>query len=358
MIKHIANGYDYAIALASDGSVLSTEEAQFGGNGLPYSEISGIGHKLPFSHGRWTKITPTHKVVLISVGRRHTLLLTNDGNVFALGGNDCGQLGQGNADTGRTLRHHIPKQIDFFNDKHVAKVFCGTYFSIALDDKGRLYSWGYNAQGQCGVGVNTKLIVSPTLIRSPRIKDVKCGELHSCIISFKNDFYFFGDNMYNECIVENENPVLSPVCINKIVKEQTGLNIRNASVGLYRTVLVLNSDEKEKECAHCKEHLKTNNLLNAKLNGLNRIIASLQSELEQSNAENNRLKDEQKEYEMTIKGLKDQIKKLKRKSIDVNDFMQWKSEDVLNWVFSIENGLFTKYEQKLKNEIMSGDVCG
>eukprot|EP01083_Nonionella_stella_P103535 295711_1 len=294
MIKHIANGYDYAIALANDNSVLSTEEAQFGGNGLPYSEISGFGYKLPFTHGRWTKIHPTFKVISISVGRRHTLFLTNDGNVFSLGGNDTAQLGQGNADTGTILRHDKPKQIDFFKDKHVTQVFCGSMFSIALDDKGRVFSWGNNQRGECGVGVNSKLILTPTLIRSPRIKDVKCGTMHSCIISLKNDFYFFGDNMYNECIVENANPVLSPVCVNKIVKEQTGLNIRNAAVGHYRTVLVLNSDEKKEECMSCKEHLKTNNSLNGKLNGLNRTIVSLQSKLEQSNSENNRLKDEQK----------------------------------------------------------------
>merc|ERR1712154_271552 len=62
--------------------------------------------------------------------------------------------------------------------------------------------------------------------------------------------------------------------------------------------------------------------------------------------------------EITINDLKNQIQKLKVKALDINLFTEWDSNDVLNWILSIENGVFGKYEKKLKQEIMEGEVTG
>eukprot|EP01084_Bolivina_argentea_P174215 301771_1 len=75
----------------------------------------------------------------------------------------------------------------------------------------------------------------------------------------------------------------------------------------------------------------------------------------------NMLEDEKKEYEMTINELKNQINILKVKALDrldVENFTQWDSNDVLNWILSIENGIFGNYKSKLKLEIMDGEITG
>ena len=41
-----------------------------------------------------------------------------------------------------------------------------------------------------------------------------------------------------------------------------------------------------------------------------------------------------------------------------NQYETWKSKDVLNWILSIEDGLFMQYQEKLKAEILNGCIEG
>ena len=70
------------------------------------------------------------------------------------------------------------------------------------------------------------------------------------------------------------------------------------------------------------------------------------------------LEDEKKEYEMTINELKDEIKELKKKTLDINNYKDWDSDDVINWILSIEDGAFIKYEEKIKQEVIEGEIEG
>eukprot|EP01084_Bolivina_argentea_P146479 256447_1 len=72
----------------------------------------------------------------------------------------------------------------------------------------------------------------------------------------------------------------------------------------------------------------------------------------------NILEHEKKDNEMKINELNDKIQELKMKLIDINRFREWNEEDVLNWIFSINNGLFLKYENELRYEIMECEIKG
>eukprot|EP01084_Bolivina_argentea_P016958 31661_1 len=87
-------------------------------------------------------------------------------------------------------------------------------------------------------------------------------------------------------------------------------------------------------------------------------INSLKNENTELRQKVSSLEDERKEYEMQINDLKNEIRTLKVKSIDINEFKEWNEDDVLNWIFSIDNGLFIKYENKLKEEIKSCEIKG
>eukprot|EP01083_Nonionella_stella_P076162 207403_1 len=101
-----------------------------------------------------------------------------------------------------------------------------------------------------------------------------------------------------------------------------------------------------------------NTTQNNRLTGLEKEISELKWRMNQIREENSRLQDEKKENEMMISDLKNEIQSLKAKAIDVSRFMQWESEEVLNWILSIEDGLYKKYEQKLREEIINSEVCG
>eukprot|EP01084_Bolivina_argentea_P155063 270262_1 len=72
----------------------------------------------------------------------------------------------------------------------------------------------------------------------------------------------------------------------------------------------------------------------------------------------NDMENEKKDYEMKIIQLTKQVKQLKIKRFDANNVAEWDSNDVINWILSLENGIFMKYEKKIKQEIIEGQVIG
>eukprot|EP01084_Bolivina_argentea_P161906 281782_1 len=82
-------------------------------------------------------------------------------------------------------------------------------------------------------------------------------------------------------------------------------------------------------------------------------------QIEQLKSQNLKLLDEQKEMQLTINELEKENKMLKKKAIDVTNFEQWDSDDIINWIFSIENGLFEQnYGVVLRKEITNAELTG
>lgn len=78
-------------------------------------------------------------------GRRHTLYLVADGNVFAAGDNKMGQCGVGNTTPVISTATKIA-----YAGPPLVKVGCGGEFSLVLDIKGALHSFGCPEYGQLG----------------------------------------------------------------------------------------------------------------------------------------------------------------------------------------------------------------
>ena len=73
------------------------------------------------------------------------MVLTNEGKIMVIGRSTNGALGLGKdlnqSDTFKQL------DIDTQGAK-IVKIDAGDDFNLALDEKGRIYSWGYNRAGQ------------------------------------------------------------------------------------------------------------------------------------------------------------------------------------------------------------------
>ena len=72
----------------------------------------------------------------ISFGLRHSLMLTENGRIWAVGEEHYGRLGLGK-DCGP---QSCPKEIEGIED--VMEVSCGPYTSAAVTRSGQLYTWG------------------------------------------------------------------------------------------------------------------------------------------------------------------------------------------------------------------------
>ena len=87
-------------------------------------------------------------IVQIVVGDGYSLYLGSDGIVYACGCNNVGELGNVGDFT------YIPREIEAFKENKINIIDIATGFghSLALDSDKNIYSWGYNAEGQCGDG--------------------------------------------------------------------------------------------------------------------------------------------------------------------------------------------------------------
>ncbi|KAM8975675.1 RCC1-like G exchanging factor-like protein [Pelodytes ibericus] len=91
------------------------------------------------------------KVVQVSCGRAHSLILTDNEGVLSLGNNSYGQCGrkivEGEIYSESQLIHRL-RQLD----SKVVQVVCGQDHSLFRTEKGEIYSCGWGADGQTGLG--------------------------------------------------------------------------------------------------------------------------------------------------------------------------------------------------------------
>jgi len=108
-------------------------------------------------------------VVAIAAGGNHSLALKSDGTVWAWGGNDYGQLGDGTT-TGKFTPVQVkgPGGEGYLTD--IIAIAAGGYHSLALKSDGTVWAWGYNGCGQLGNGTTINR-TTPVQVKRPDGKD-------------------------------------------------------------------------------------------------------------------------------------------------------------------------------------------
>lgn len=94
-------------------------------------------------------------IIQAAVGRHHSLFLTDTGTVYACGENKCGQCGVGN--TSPTVLTPTPIN---YSGPPIIRISCGADFSVILDIKGNLYTFGLPEYGQLGHNTDAKYFVN------------------------------------------------------------------------------------------------------------------------------------------------------------------------------------------------------
>eukprot|EP01083_Nonionella_stella_P254233 873863_1 len=89
-----------------------------------------------------------------------------------------------------------------------------------------------------------------------------------------------------------------------------------------------------------------------------RKISEMQRSNDKLKEENDKLKDEEKEYQMMIEELKKANKILKYKSLQARSYEEWDTEDIVMWIRSLDNGRLAKYEEKLRDNLVTEGVLG
>lgn len=126
----------------------------------------------------------------VSSGEFHTLAVRADGTLWAWGFNQNGQLGLGN-----NLDKAVPTQVG--TAKNWETVVAGKAHSLAIDKSGVLWAWGRNFNGQLGDDTKVDKLV-PTKLASPVTgglwKSVTAGAAHSMGLLKDGSLYAWGAN--------------------------------------------------------------------------------------------------------------------------------------------------------------------
>ena len=140
-------------------------------------------------------------IVSIACGYSHTIALDNTGKVYAWGANGDGQLGDGTSGTGTNKNTPILINTGAIMDKIIVSIACGSNHTIALDNNGNLYAWGKNIFGQLGDGTNvfknTPILINRAIINNT-IVSITCGGSHTIALDNTGKVYIWGYNRNGE----------------------------------------------------------------------------------------------------------------------------------------------------------------
>ncbi|XP_044277203.1 protein RCC2 isoform X2 [Varanus komodoensis] len=125
----------------------------------------------------------------------HSLLITTEGKLWSWGRNDKGQLGHGD-----TKRVDAPKPIEVLGSEIVVSAACGRNHTLALTESGSVFAFGENKMGQLGLGNQTDAVPSPTQImyNGQPITKMACGAEFSMVMDCKGNLYSFGCPEYGQ----------------------------------------------------------------------------------------------------------------------------------------------------------------
>jgi alpha-tubulin suppressor-like RCC1 family protein len=133
----VSGGYDHSLVLKSDGTVWTAGRNIYGqlGDGSNTQRYSPV------------QVSDLTDVVKVRGGTYHSLALDSDGTVWAWGWNHYGQLGIDN-----TIDQNEPVQVSGFGGRKIKAISAFGYHSWALASDGTVWSWGYNGNGNLGIG--------------------------------------------------------------------------------------------------------------------------------------------------------------------------------------------------------------
>ncbi|MEJ7644665.1 MAG: T9SS type A sorting domain-containing protein [Chryseolinea sp.] len=128
----------------------------------------------------------------VSPGSAHTVAINNDGTLWAWGFNASGQLGDG---TG--VEKDIPVQISTQNIWKT--VSAGGSHTLAIQNDGTLWAWGDNLWGQVGDGTFGNVRQIPIKIgTATNWAAVSAGQSFSMAIKTDGTLWAWGDNFYGQ----------------------------------------------------------------------------------------------------------------------------------------------------------------
>ncbi|WP_176694630.1 RCC1 domain-containing protein [Bifidobacterium polysaccharolyticum] len=238
----VSVNWGFIMALGTDGSVYTWGYNNYGqlGNGQSTGEGNTTYAADPARVPDPKDASKAFKAAQISAGGYHALAISQDGTLWAWGWNKYGQLGDGTT-TNRPKPKQVGNPTNSSQPFQVAQISAGMIHSLAVDENGTAWGWGWNVYGQLGDGTSSSRL-TPTRVSPPAgqgsggaglaTSRISAGDFHSMAIGRDGNAYAWGDNQYgqlgNGSATQSSTPTL--VAFNSVLLI-TGVKFDQAAVG-------------------------------------------------------------------------------------------------------------------------------
>ena len=147
----VSTHWTFDMAIGQDGYVYAwgyNGNGQLGNNSIDGTHDSATPSRVFASSKSTAAAGPWLKAVQVSAGGWYALAIDENGNTWTWGQNLRGQLGNGTS-----YDSSVPVQVRYPADAGTVKIVqvsTGTWHSLAIDEDGNTWAWGWNSDGQLG----------------------------------------------------------------------------------------------------------------------------------------------------------------------------------------------------------------
>ncbi|MCL2695633.1 MAG: hypothetical protein FWE69_04845 [Clostridiales bacterium] len=191
-VTAIAASAYHSLALKSDGTVYAWGQNTYGQLGDGTATDSGNPVRVTALPG-----VPLGDITAIDAGGTHCLALKDDGTVWAWGRNNFSQLGDGTK-----INRNNPVQVGGALGG-VSAIAAGNQYSLVLKDDGTVWAWGNNGNGDLGDGSTTERNTPVQVMLSAGealngIDAIAAGSGHNLALRSDDTVWSWGRNDYRQ----------------------------------------------------------------------------------------------------------------------------------------------------------------
>ena len=172
-----------------------------------------------------------------NLGCYHSCVTNNQMELFCMGSNFQGQLGIDDDGNGR----NVPTLVNNANGEKVKKISMGLFHSCAILENDSLACWGYNLDGQLGIGNNIDRKLPRLLDLGPlrTAKQISLGAYHTCALLDDDSLKCWGRNSSGQLGIGSTTKKDTPTSVNVI---PDGKTVKFVVAGYSHTCAILTDD--------------------------------------------------------------------------------------------------------------------
>jgi len=177
-VVQIACGKFHVLALKSDGTVWS----------WGYNNHGQLGDNTTTNSPAPVQVAGLSDIVSLAAGESHSVALKSDGTVWSWGKNGFGQLGDAS-----TVEKHAPVLVSGLSTS-VIGIAAGLNHTLAIENDGTVWSWGFNDAGQLGDGTTLAKNIPVMIAGLTGVVSAAGGYQHSAALKSDGTVYTWGAN--------------------------------------------------------------------------------------------------------------------------------------------------------------------